>query len=193
MSSHVDFGSFTGKTVPTASYKNPLADLFWQRFRRGLVSKPSGGSIYWYKVICTNPTHNIIGFVYSTPHKTSPQFKNFIRQAYLYRTMTEWGKTKHKTFTVSAWGKSGWVKHDPVKVLGHTTLIKQKPRPSLEVSSHPAKKSLSSKICTKFDNLLSETLHNIEEWHFSLLYHKKFKKSLTQITQNNPLLRSTRS
>ena len=40
--------------------------------------------------------------------------------------MTEWGKPKHKTFYTLAWKKSGWGKHDTVKVPCRPVLLKRK-------------------------------------------------------------------
>ena len=61
MSYYVDFGAFTGKTGPATSYKNLLVDLFLRCLIRGSVCKPVGGAIYWYKVLCTSPTYDVIG------------------------------------------------------------------------------------------------------------------------------------
>ena len=41
MISHINFGTFAGKTKYITSYKNPLTDQFLN---------PIGGAIYWYKV-----------------------------------------------------------------------------------------------------------------------------------------------
>ena len=78
-------------------------------------------------------------------------------------------------------------------VPGHPPLLKQHHPLTCEASTHPTKKSRSSENFTQFNTLQSEQLHAIDTWSFSISHHYKFKKVLVQITQKNPLLRSTSS
>ena len=54
------------------------------------------------------------------------------------------------------------------------------------------KNSCSSKNCTQFDTLPSDTLYTVETWHFILVHCNNFKKLLAQLRQHNPILRFTR-
>ena len=109
--------------------------------------------------------------------------------------MSAWCKPKPTTAPTAAWVKTGWGQQNPetlTKVSGCPPLLKQQIPPLLEYSNHPNKQYCSSKICTKFYTLPLDIHNNIETWHLSLLHHKKLKKVLGQLTQNNPLISSTR-
>ena len=125
-------------------------------------------------------------YVYTPPHQKSSQFTTFTRQKYLHWTMSEWGKPKRTAIPMEEWGEPGWGQHDTemhTKVPCYPPLLKLKTRlPSLEDFTCPTKKSRSSKLCTHFDNLFSDILHNTNTWSFSPVHHEKFQKDLTRIT-----------
>ena len=108
--------------------------------------------------------------------------------------MSALGTPNHTTAPKLVWRNLGCGQHYPetcTKVPSRPTLLKRYP-PSLEDFTLPTKNSYESKLHTQFDNLPLDTLHNIDARKFSLMYHEKSKKVLTQLTQNDALLFSTR-
>ena len=92
--------------------------------------------------------------------------------------MYVWEKTKDTTFPASVWGKSGWGKLDPIKVLVRSPLFKI-PSPSLlKFTLVLIKISIRQNEITQFDTLHSEILYTIDMWNFSLVHHKTFETVL---------------
>ena len=60
---------------------------------------------------------------------------------------------------------------------------------TLEASSCPTKKNISSKNCTQLDSLPYELYHNIDMWNGVLVvHHNKLKPVLVRFTQHHTVL-----
>ena len=101
----------------------------------------------------------------------------------LHSTMSKRGQYYK---SIAAW--LHYIITERIQAPGFSPFLARHHLTTLEASTHPTKKSCSSKNCTHFDSLSAYLLQNIYMWHSGLLYFNKRKPFLLRLTKYHPVI-----
>ena len=165
-------------TNPDFLTKNPARSLFYI----STVHPPTKQHTRLPRIISNIPSITLHTF---TSHliKIHHNSQTFIRETYLHCTKCAWVKIDLTPSPRQHMEIQGGGDCDPewrIKVPEHPPFLNQQ-KNYHEVFTLPTKKYCSSKNCTQFDTLPSDTLHNILTWNLSLVHHEKIRIVMVQL------------